>query len=230
MTTSTVSTDYSSLVATLNAATSSSGTSGSTTSDATAALSDRFLTLLVAQLQNQDPLNPTDNAELTSQLAQLSTVEGISKLNDTVSALSSSLLSTQVLQGASLVGHQVLAEGNALELTDSGALGAVDLSSSVDTMKINIYDSAGTLVRSLSVGAQDAGLVYFTWDGQATDGTQLGTGSYSYKVEATANGTAVDNTAYALGSVLSVSLQDSSLVADVSGLGSRSIDQIKQYF
>lgn len=225
---STSSYDYSALVDTLNAGSSSKTSTAA--EDSAAEISDRFLTLLVTQLKNQDPLNPMENAELTTQLAQMSTVEGINQLNTTVDALSTMMLSNQVLQGASLVGREVLAEGDALTLTESGALGAVDLESKVDTLKVSVYDSDGLLVRTLSVGAQDAGLVYFTWDGTDNNGAALATGDYTYKVTATAAGEDVDNTAYALGSVLSVSLNDSSLQADISGLGTRNLDQIKQYF
>src|SRR5574340_419013 len=77
---------------------------------------DRFLQLLVTQMKNQDPLNPMDNAEITSQMAQLSTVEGIDKLNGTAQSLSSSLLASQTVQAASLVGHGVLAPAVVLEI------------------------------------------------------------------------------------------------------------------
>ena len=96
------------------------GASGSST-DPTAALGgavsaadteQRFLKLLVTQLNNQDPLNPMDNAELTSQLAQMSTVSGIEKLNATVSSLAAQSGASQVLQSASLIGYNVLSPGN----------------------------------------------------------------------------------------------------------------------
>ncbi|MEW5788702.1 MAG: flagellar hook assembly protein FlgD [Pseudomonadota bacterium] len=225
---STNSYDYSALVDSLN--TSSSSKTTTAAEDAAAEISDRFLTLLVTQLKNQDPMNPMENAELTTQLAQMSTVEGINQLNSTVDALSSMMLNSQVVQGASLVGREVLAEGDLLTLTESGALGAVDLDSSVDTLKVNIYDDDGLLVRTLSVGAQDAGLVYFTWDGTDSNGAALEEGDYSFTVTATADGEDVTNTAYALGSVMSISLDGSTLQADIAGLGSRTLDQIKQYF
>src|SRR6202040_3830260 len=93
-----------------NATAALTGT-GATTAAAPAtdgpSIGDRFLTLLVTQLRNQDPLNPMDNAQMTSQLAQISTVTGINKLNDTLSSLSASLGSNQYLQAAGLVGHNV---------------------------------------------------------------------------------------------------------------------------
>jgi len=81
------------------------------------ATEERFLTLLVAQMKNQDPLNPLDNAQVTSQLAQLSTVSGIDKLNATLQTLAGSFAQAQSLQAAVLIGHDVLVEGNALALS-----------------------------------------------------------------------------------------------------------------
>src|SRR5882672_589140 len=80
--------------------------------------SDRFLKLLVAQMQNQDPLNPMDNAQVTSQMAQINTVTGIEKLNTAVDGLSSQFAQLQAMQGASLVGRDVIVPGNKLDITD----------------------------------------------------------------------------------------------------------------
>ena len=79
---------------------------------------ERFLKLLVTQMQNQDPLNPLDNAQVTSQLAQINTVNGIEKLNSTVQGLSGQFVQMQALQGASLVGHDVVIAGNQLAIAD----------------------------------------------------------------------------------------------------------------
>ncbi|HEY9105542.1 MAG TPA: flagellar hook capping FlgD N-terminal domain-containing protein, partial [Roseateles sp.] len=98
--------------ATSTAATSSVAGAGDTTS------ADRFLKLLVAQMQNQDPLNPLDNAQVTSQMAQINTVNGIEKLNTTVQGLQSQFVQMQALQGASLVGHDVVVAGNKMDFSD----------------------------------------------------------------------------------------------------------------
>ena len=89
----------------------------SSAADATVT-ADRFLKLLVAQMQNQDPLNPMDNAQVTSQMAQINTVTGIDKLNTTVQGLSSQFMQLQAVQGASLVGHDVIVAGNKLSIDD----------------------------------------------------------------------------------------------------------------
>ena len=215
----------SALVASLNRG--SNTEKSTTTTSATQEMSDRFLKLLVTQLKNQDPMNPMENAELTSQLAQMSTVEGISKLNTTLSALSRT---SQMLQGASLVGHSVLAEGNNLELTTSGAVGGIEFASAADSVKVTIKDEDGNTVKVLDLGKQESGLARFVWDGKSTSGTLQEAGSYSFSVTATAGGKAVTTTSYGLGSVLSVAMNDSDIEAEVSGLGSMTLDKIRQVY
>jgi flagellar basal-body rod modification protein FlgD len=213
-----------SLVASLN------GTPSTKSTDATAELSDRFLRLLVTQLQNQDPMNPMENAELTTQLAQMSTVEGINKMNASLSGLVADIKANQVLQGASLIGRQVLAEGEVLNLGSSGAAGAVELGGAADSVKINIFNSKGVLVNSMDLGEQDAGLVRFAWDGANADAVAQPLGSYTFSVVANAGASSVAATQYSLGGVLSVSLNGGDLDVEIDGLGERGLNQIRQIF
>jgi flagellar basal-body rod modification protein FlgD len=99
-----------------SSATSALGGSSAVSQTDAAASQDRFLKLLVAQLNNQDPMNPMDNAQMTSQMAQINTVSGIQTLNETVKSLSSQFTSLQVLQGASMVGRGVMVDGNSLSI------------------------------------------------------------------------------------------------------------------
>jgi flagellar basal-body rod modification protein FlgD len=219
-----------SVYARLNGTSSSASTSSKS---AVTEMSDRFLKLLVTQLKNQDPTNPMENAELTSQLAQMSTVEGINKMNSTLDGLVSQFKSSQVMQGAALVGRQVLAEGDTLTLGLAGAAGGVGLSAAADSVQIKVFDGNGALVQTLDLGKQDAGLVRFVWDGSNASGAAQAAGDYSFKVDATAAAgatAAVTASAYALGNVLSVSLNDNDMSAEVSGLGARSLNQIRQIF
>lgn len=226
MAVSAVSTDdgRASLVAALN---NGSSTSATTTSEAQE-MSDRFLKLLVTQLKNQDPMNPMENAELTSQLAQMSTVEGISKLNTTLSEMSRT---SQMAQGASLVGRTVLAEGDNLELTDSGAVGGINLDFMADSVEVTIFDASGNAIRVLDLGKQEGGLVRFVWDGKDAGGTLQENGSYSFSISATAADAPVNATVYGLGKVLSVSLNDTNeMDVEVSGMGILTLDKIKQVY
>lgn len=193
-------------------------------------MGDRFLTLLVTQLKNQDPMNPMENAELTMQLAQMSTVEGVNKLNDSLDALNAQFLASQVIQGASLVGHQVLAEGDYLPMSNAAAVGGIALDGKADSVKVDIFDASGNLVKSLDLGKQDEGLVRFVWDGKDTAGNALADGDYSFQATATAGGKDVAATPYALGQVMSVALKNGAMEVEVSGLGNMSMDQIRQIF
>lgn len=207
-----------------------SSTKTTTAADTAAELSDRFLKLLVTQLKNQDPMSPMENAELTSQLAQMSTVEGVNKLNTSMDGMLTQMRATQALQGASLIGRQVLAEGDLLALGAAGAAGGVNLASTADSLKIDIFDASGGIVRSLDLGAQPAGLTRFGWDGQDSAGNALAEGFYSYKATASAAGKSVDATQYSLAEVLSVSLASSGVDVELNGLGNLGLDKIKQIF
>ena len=139
-----------------------------------------FLTLMLAQFQNQDPLSPVDDAEFLGQLAQFGTVEGIGELNDAFASLSASLYSDQALQAANLVGHRVLANSDRAYLPESGNLtGAVELTSSAQNVQIDILDDSGQLLRRLELGQQAPGLVEFQWDGMTDGGELADPGNYS---------------------------------------------------
>lgn len=141
------------------------GTAGPQASANDAASSDRFLKLLVAQMQNQDPLNPMDNAQVTTQMAQLSTVDGISKLNTTVEGLSGQLLQMQALQGATLVGHDVTVVGDRLAVIDGVGHGGFEIASAADRVEIEVLNAAGTVVDRIDLGAQGGGRHSFEWHG-----------------------------------------------------------------
>lgn len=179
---------------------SATGNTGASTTDA----SDRFLSLLVAQLRNQDPLNPLDNAQMTSQLAQINTVEGVNKLNATLQTLAASVSANQYLQAASLVGHDVVVAGKSLQLAGGHAQGGAMLQQAVDDLKVNITDASGQVVRQLDLGAQPAGIVTFNWDGRNASGTVLPDGAYSMSISALAGGKAVSADAITVGHVSGV--------------------------
>lgn len=223
MTISAAQNDNGALIASLNAA----ATGGQS---AIGEVSDRFLKLLVTQLQNQDPMNPLDNAEMTSQLAQMSTVEGINKLDDSLAMLLQGYRVSQSLQAASLVGHTVLAEGEVLTLAGSVAGGGVELGAAADSVRLNILDGAGQVVRSLDLGAQEAGIVRFGWDGLDDRGQPLADGYYALRVEASRGGQAVAATPLALASVSSVVFENEAMQVELAGLTQVGIGQIKQIY
>lgn len=216
----------------VNAVQNQAATTGSATTAKTGAneIQDRFLTLLVTQLKNQDPMNPMENAELTSQLAQMSTVEGINNLNSSMSELLNGFYSTQNLQAASLIGHEVLAEGNLITLAGSQAGGGVNLADAADAVQVEITDAAGKTVRTLDLGAQDAGIAHFVWDGKDDSGAQLEDGDYQMSIGASQGGVPVQTASLSLSTVTSVTMNSGSFKVDLAGLGQRDLNSVQQIF
>ena len=150
-----------------------SGGSSSSNSDPTAA-QDRFLKLMVAQLNNQDPLNPMDNSELTTQMSQINTVSGIQQLNTTVQGLSGQFTQLQAVQSASLVGRDVVVPGNVLDITSGVGQGGFELSGPADAVKVEVLSPAGQVVDTMALGALGSGSHSFNWPaGTATNDSGL---------------------------------------------------------
>ena len=189
---------------------------------------DRFLKLLVTQLKNQDPLNPMDNAQITSQMAQISTVSGIDKLNATMQSMATSFNSAQSLQATSMIGHNVLAPGNVIVLQDGSAVGGVELAGAADAVTVSIRDASGQVLHKVNLGAQDAGLLSFQWDGVTDGGAKAAAGTYSFAVEATAGGKKIGATALAVGLVGGVTTGKSGVTLNVSGMGQVALVDVRQ--
>lgn len=185
---------------------------------------DRFLKLLVTQMKNQDPLNPMDNAQLTTQMAQLSTVTGIEKLNATLSAFTKA----QAFQSVGMIGHYVLAPGDGITLAGGKGLAGVELQSAADKVQVDILDAKGALVRKLDLGKQDAGVVSFQWDGKTTTGVSAPDGAYTFKVSASLEGKTIAPTALAVGQVQSVLMDQVGPALSVSGIGLVDLNDVKQ--
>jgi len=148
---------------------------------------DRFLKLFVAQLNNQDPMNPMDNAQMTTQMAQINTVSGIEKLNDTVKSLTTQFSSMQLLQSANMVGREVLSAGNTVTIKNGVGQGALELSGSADKVSVQILTAGGQTLGTVDMGAKTAGQHSFQWDASAYSGTSAPV----FKVLATQGGKAV---------------------------------------
>jgi flagellar basal-body rod modification protein FlgD len=189
---------------------------------------NRFLTLLTTQLKNQDPLNPMDNAQLTSQLAQISTVNGIEKLNASLQTLLTGLGDSQAMEAAALVNHGVLVPGSSLTLGEKGGIGGFELATSSDATTVTIKDGNGLVMRTLSLGAQDAGVVPFVWDGKTDSGEQAALGNYSYSITAKSGTSSATATALAYGLVQAVTRNNGSLTLDVGTLGAFTMADVKQ--
>jgi len=195
----------------------SSGNSLSNTS--TADMQDRFLKLLVAQINNQDPLSPMDNAQMTSQMAQINTVSGIQQVNQTLTSMAAQFSAMQVLQGAALVGHNVLTAGNTL-VTDPNtgmAGGAIDLSAPADAVRIEIVAPSGQVLDSFNLGALPQGRQAFQWNASSYQGA----GSPSFRVTATQGTQAVATTSLVRDTVASVGAVNGAM--SIQLLGGRTV-------
>ncbi len=234
------STSAAALFASINASasgssTAASGSSSTTASGSTAAdMQSQFLQLLISQMQNQDPLNPMDNAQITSQMAQLSTVTGIDNLNTTLQALSSSLTSNsnQSLQAAAMIGQGAMVAGNGITLASgsTAAVGGFQLPQAVDNAQVSIYNSAGSLVNTLNLGPQAAGVVDWQWSGTDSTGAAAPAGNYTFSVTATQGGNSVAATSLQYGVVNSVTQTAQGVTLGVGNLGGIPMSQIVQIF
>ena len=148
----------------LDAGAATTSTKGNSTTDPNAA-QDRFLKLLVAQLNNQDPMNPMDNAQMTSQMAQINTVTGIQQLNLSMQGMTEQFAAMQTLQGTMMIGRSVLAEGDRLAVDEKGSgKGYFVLGNTATSTKIEVLSPSGQVVDTVDLGAQEKGRHDFTWD------------------------------------------------------------------
>lgn len=213
------------IYATLNG--TSSTTSKSTTASKVDDQQSRFLKLLTTQLKNQDPLNPMDNAQTTSQLAQISTVDGIERLNATLTSLKGNMQSSDTLQATALVGRAVLVPGSGIQVSQGVAVGGVLLDTAASNVSLAITDSNGLEVRKIDLGKLDAGTHEFVWDGKNAAGEVVADGSYKMKVSASNGDAKVTASTLQLASVNSVVTGGNGIQVDVGTLGRVSMSDIK---
>ncbi len=191
-----------------------------------------FLTLMVAQIQNQDPFKPLESGEFLGQLAQFGTVSGIQALQGSVEQLAGSLQSMQALQASSLVGKEVLIQGAQAYLQEGGVIeGKVDIPLGTTALTVSIYDESGELVRRIPLGEQPPGRMDFQWDGM-TDGEEPAPeGVYRVALEATVDGQPVSLDPALRAHIESVSLGGGQgMTLNLAGLGSLGIDQVLEIF
>jgi flagellar basal-body rod modification protein FlgD len=193
------------LLDTMNGTSSASSSSSSASGTSGTDLQNTFLQLLVTQLQNQDPTDPMDSSQMTSQLAQINTVTGIQQLNTSLASLSTQLSAGQNAQAALLIGSTVLAPGSSMTVSSGTApqLG-VTLPAAASDVKLTITNSAGQVVNTLDLGAQSAGTIPVTWNGTDASGNAVADGTYTISASATVNGQAGTATALVASKVQAV--------------------------
>ncbi|MDE2368417.1 MAG: flagellar hook assembly protein FlgD [Burkholderiales bacterium] len=191
------------------------GVSSSSAATTAAGSASAFLKLLVTQMQNQDPLNPMDNAQITSQIAQINTVNGINQLNTSVTGLNGQMTQLQALQGAALVGHQVTIDGNSLAIAGGTGSGGFSLPGAATDVQVQIVDANGNVAGTLDLGAQAAGNNRFSWPAKGiADGS-----NYNFKVSAVSGSSAITATPLMQAQVVSVSTGSAGLQLQTSNAG-----------
>lgn len=219
---------------------STSKTSKSTTDDLASAASstagskalgkDAFLQLLVTQLKNQNPLEPQDNGAFVAQLAQFSSLEGITTLNDSVTSLAGSYKSSQALQASSLVGRSVIVQTDSAVIDPTkGLTGSAALGASVSNATVTITDKDGKTVKTIELGAQSAGNASFVWDGVDDQGVKVEQGTYTFKATTKTDEGTTALLTYLPATVNSVSLSQTGgeMMLNLAGLGSIALSKVQ---
>ncbi|WP_372871147.1 flagellar hook capping FlgD N-terminal domain-containing protein [Paenalcaligenes niemegkensis] len=198
---------------------------------------DRFLTLLVTQLQNQDPLNPMDNSQVTSQIAQLSTVNGINDLNNTLLAVAGQIDVSQSMQAAELIGKDVLVPGSKISLGSNpddptiktATAFGIDVISPAAKITVTISDKSGKAVRQIELDPLSEGVYTVDWDGLDDSGNALPDGVYAARVDAfDGDGQSIYAEALTSGRVSSVAYSSKGLQLDLGLAGNYSLLDIRK--
>ncbi|MFV3305826.1 flagellar hook assembly protein FlgD [Pseudomonas sp. NY15181] len=209
----------------INKDSSTSGTNGNSKLG-----KDEFLKLLVAQMNNQDPMSPQQNGEFIAQLAQFSTVEGIQSLNTSMDSMLSNYQSSQALQASSLVGRKVIVPTDKSMVDTSETFkGTYTMPISTANSWVNVYDDKGTLVNRVEMGQQAAGNVSFMWDGKDSSGNLAPPGRYKFEAQTNYEGKTYGLTTFLPANVDSVTLGQNGgeLTLNLAGLGSIGLSKVQ---
>jgi flagellar basal-body rod modification protein FlgD len=191
---------------------------------------DSFLTLMTAQLKNQDPLKPLEGTEFISQLATFGTVSGVQEMQTSLETLAASLRSTQTLNGSTMVGRDILASTDTIQHTQGGTVsGQIDVPAGTTALQLRITDSAGAVVREIQLET-GAGTQNFTWDGLRSDGTQAESDEYNVEAVATVQGQNGSLEVLMSGHVASVSIDatGTNLTLNTAALGAVEMADVRR--
>ena len=203
---------------------STTGTGGNTTNDPQA-MQDRFLKLLVAQINNQDPLNPMDNAQMTTQMAQINTVSGIQQLNKTLKGMADQMSASQAMQGTTLIGKDALIEGDTLSFSGTTGKGAFTLDGSASNVKVDIIGKSGEVLDTLDLGARESGQHGFEWPAGAIDPNNVA----KFSVRATNGSATVTDTELQRVRIASVGLTNGAMSIQLGNGRTLAYDQVRGF-
>ncbi|MDG1937687.1 MAG: flagellar hook assembly protein FlgD [Pseudomonadales bacterium] len=192
---------------------------------------DAFLQLMIAQLQNQDPLSPAKNEDFIAQLAQFSSVEGIQNINSSIEELATAFRSSQALQASSLVGRQVQVSADTATLSADGPVrGTIDLATSSANIKLYIEGPDGQVVRTQDIGTQERGAIDFTWDGTNESGLRVADGAYRVYASGLVDGEIADLPVAIGANVNSVTIgQNDSMILNIEGVGAVPLSEVSRF-
>lgn len=191
---------------------------------------DEFLTLMTTQLKNQDPMKPLEGTEFVAQLAQFGAVSGIQSMQTSIESLSNSLRSTQVLNGSTLVGRDVMVQADSFTFTEGVAVnGEIDAPAGLSALHVRITDSTGALVREIEIEPH-AGVNTFTWDGLNAEGDPVESGDYEIEAIGTLGSQTGSLEVLMAGRVSSVSIDSTgtNLTLNTSALGPISMNNVRR--
>lgn len=188
-----------------------------------------FLELMIAQLKNQDPFKAMDPSQFLGQLAQFGTVSGIQEMQSAFTSMTESMRASQVLDGATMVGREVLVASEDAQLAAEGSIhGAIDVPTGATSVQINVLDSSGQLVRRMTP-SMSTGLNDFTWDGVGDNGARLAAGEYTFEAVANVGGTNLELQTLLADRVNSVTIDSArGLTLNTNGLGARSLSEVRR--
>lgn len=192
---------------------------------------DAFLRLMIAQLQNQDPLSPAKNEDFVAQLAQFSSVEGIQNINAGIENLATSFRSSQALEASSLVGRQVQINTDTATLSSAGPVrGTIELATSASNLTLVIEAADGQVVRTQNLGTNARGDVDFSWDGSNESGERLPDGQYRIRANGLVDGKNIDLPVAVGANVNSVTIgQNEDLVLNIEGVGAVPLSEVSRF-
>ena len=187
-----------------------------------------FLKLLMTQLQNQDPMEPMDNGEFMGQMAQFSTVQGVTEMGESIDGLVSIYQGQQMSANAGMIGKQALVNGNWAQLEGGKLAGAIDLTTAANDLRVDVKSETGELMASIGLGSKMAGVQEFSWDGIKQDGTTAPEGNYYLSASAVRDGQSTVPAMQVYGTVNSVQMKGGEVTLNVSGQGNVSFNNVKR--
>ena len=187
-----------------------------------------FLKLLMTQLQNQDPMEPMDNGEFMGQMAQFSTVQGVTEMGESIDGLVSIYQGQQMSANASMIGKKALVDGNWAQLEGGKLAGAIDLTTAANDLRVDVKSETGELMASIGLGSKMAGVQEFSWDGIKQDGTIAPEGNYYLSASAVRDGQSTVPAMQVYGTVNSVQMKGGEVTLNVSGQGNVSFNSVKR--